>query len=340
MRDRQAADRKAPIVAETVDATGPPTANNQSRSKQKTPADLLDGKALAQVGQLDLLSQSVVDGFLSGKHRSTHKGGCCEFADHRPYTPGDELRLIDWRLYGRSDRYFVKQFEDETNLQALMIVDASGSMDFGMSTISKFDYARIASACLSRLLLRQRDSVGLAVIDKQIRQFIPPVPRASHLQKVLEALCRLEATGESQLGGPIVELGSRLRRRGLVCLFSDCFGDIAQLSRALQQLRLRGHDVIVFQVLAPEETSFQFRRRARFYDLEKTSRWLNVNPGAVRRRYLQRLQQFQADLHHAITRIGCDLVSLSTEDDLGDTLSHYLCRRAAQKRLHRTSTRA
>lgn len=319
VRDRQSADS----IMSSDAATSPP--------------DFLDAKALAQVGQLELLSASVVDGFLSGKHRSSHKGGCSEFSEHRPYAKGDEIRMIDWRAFAKSDRYYIKQYDDETNLQALMIVDTSGSMGFGMSTPSKLSYAQMACACLSRLLLRQRDSVGLTVVDRNVRRFVPPRPRASHLQLVFDALRPLQAAGETSLHGPILESARRLKRRGMVFLFSDCFGDVARLTSSLRQLRARGHDVLVLQVLAPEELNFQFRRPSRFEDLENAGRRLNINPGIVRKQYLERFQRFMNDLKRSVTRIGCDHEVLRTDQDLGATLAFYLRRRAAAKRSRRTS---
>ena len=316
LRDRQAAD-----------------AEGTNGAPRQSSTDFLDPKALAQVGQLELLSTNVVDGFLSGKHRSSHKGGCSEFSEHRPYSKGDEIRMIDWRAYAKSDRYYVKQFDDETNLQALMIVDTSGSMAFGMSTPTKLDYAKMASACLARLLMRQRDSVGLTAIDRQVRQFIPPRPRAGHLQLLFETLRPLQAEGETQLDGPILESARRLKRKGMVILFSDCFGDIQDLISSLRQLRARGHDVLVLQILAPEELNFRFRRPSRFDDLENMGRRLNINPGIVRKQYLERIQAFMDELKRSVTRIGCDHEILRTDQDLGATLAFYLRRRAAMKRV-------
>ncbi len=294
--------------------------------------DFLDPKALAQVGQLELISANVVDGFLSGKHRSSHKGGCSEFAEHRPYSKGDEIRMIDWRAYAKTDRYYVKQFDDETNLQALMIVDTSGSMAFGLSTPTKLNYAKMACACLSRLLMRQRDSVGLTVVDQSVRRFIPPKPRAGHLQLIFDTLRKIEPAGQTRLDGPIIESAQRMKRKGMVILFSDCFGDIPSLASSLQQLRARGHDVMVFQTLAPEEIVFRFRRASRFEDLENLGQLLNVNPGMVRKQYLERFERFMGELNQSITRAGCDHEVLRTDQDLGTSLALYLRRRAAMKK--------
>lgn len=292
--------------------------------------ELLDSEALAKIGNLELLSMNVVDGVLSGKHRSTHKGGCFEFAEHRAYTAGDEIRLIDWRVYGKSDRYYIKQFEEETNLQAVMVVDASGSMQFGQATVSKLNYAKMACACLSRLMLRQRDSVGLALIDQAMRQYIPPRSHANHLQSMLDALRRTEAGGMTSLAGNLHEIARRIKRRGLIVIFSDCFGELEPLKKAIHHLRLRGHEVLIFQVLAPEELTFPFDRFSQFECFEQEGVRLDLDPPTIRKRYLERMRVFLSDLQQSCTQLGCDYVTMSTESHLGETLAYYLSRRAAR----------
>jgi uncharacterized protein (DUF58 family) len=286
--------------------------------------ELMCPAALASIGPLELLSRRVVDGFLSGAHRSTHKGGCFEFAEHRAYAAGDEARLIDWRVFARSDRYYVKQFEEETNLQALMVVDGSGSMQFGASTISKYDYARLACACLSRLMLRQRDAVGLISTANESLAYVPPRSNPHHLRAIADALVRARPGGAASLASVLHRAGKRLKRRGLVVVFSDCFDDDARLFKSLRLLRLRGHDVLLFHVLAPEERTFSFNRWSRFECLETVGLHVDLDPSSVRGRYLERLQKFLDDLKRECLRVRCDLVPLSTEQHLGDTLAHYL----------------
>ncbi len=303
-----------------------------TRSKSKK-LELLDPQTLARIGGLELVSRTVVDGVMSGMHRSTHKGGCCDFDEHRAYSQGDDLRLVDWRLLARSDRYYVKQFEDETNLHAWLLLDTSGSMQFGSSTMSKFDYARMTAACLARLLLKQRDSIGLLAGCGSQRQVVPPRPQASHFMSIINTLQTLEANGAAPLHEAVTDLRSVLKRRSLVIVFSDCFGDLTQLAHALQQLRLRGHDVLVFQILAPEEISFSFRNSSIFEDLEARSIRLNVHPGAIRRHYLEQFETFMQQLHEKMVEIDCEFVTLSTDRDLGDSLAYYLRRRAARRRV-------
>jgi uncharacterized protein (DUF58 family) len=293
---------------------------------------LFDPEALSRIGHLELLSQRLVDGLLSGRHRSTHKGGCFEFAEHREYSAGDEIRLIDWRVFARSDRYYVKEFEEETNLQAIMVLDASGSMQFGHSTVSKFDYARIACACLARLMLRQRDSVGLAIIGRTLRQYIPPRSNASHLQALCGALRAAAPADETLLAANLLEAARRVKRRGMFLILSDCFGDREALSRTLHQLQLRGHEAVVLQVLAPEETTFSFSRWSRFECLETAGLRLDLDPTAVRAGYLERFGRFLNELATDCARLGCDYRRLATDRPLGETLAEFLNRRAARAR--------
>jgi uncharacterized protein (DUF58 family) len=292
---------------------------------------IFDPQLLAKLGRLDLIAQTVVDGFLSGKHRSTHKGGCTDFAEFRPYARGDSIRLLDWRHFARSDRYYVKCFDDETNLQALLIVDASGSMSFGMSTVSKWQYAQMAAACLAHLLLRQRDSVGAALMGSSLLNFVKPQPRAGHLARVLTLLQTTHPQGPSSLPDMLNELTTRLKRRGMVILLSDCFGDVLALKQSLERFRHHGHDVVVLQTLAPEELTFPFRREALFQDLELHKR-LQINPNSLRKAYLEEFQKFMDELQNGLTSIGVDLMTFTTSDNLGDVLAYHLHRRAAQKK--------
>jgi uncharacterized protein (DUF58 family) len=329
LRDRQ------PAAART---------QSQARTSQTSLAcasgspPVFDPNTLAKLGRLELIAQTVVDGFLSGKHRSTHKGGCTDFAEFRPYARGDDIRLLDWRHLARSDRYYVKRYDDETNLQALLIVDASGSMSFGMSTVSKWRYAQMAAASLAHLLLRQRDSVGLAVVGKHLLEYVKPQPRSSHLARVLDLLSAVTPRGASSLPDVLGEMAGRLKRRGLVIVFSDCFGDVTALRHVLEQYRYHGYDVVVFQILAPEELTFPFRKPSFFQDLELPGR-LSINPNTIRKHYLKEFQTFMDGLRQNMTEIGVDLVSVSTSDDLSNVLSYHLRRRAAMKNPQRAAMR-
>ncbi len=297
--------------------------------------DLVDPRVMDQIGHLELISRRVVDGLLAGKHRSTTKGGCCEFAQHRQYASGDEIRQLDWQVYARTDRLYVKQFEEETNLHGVVALDASGSMNFGLSTASKLDYARRGAACLARLLLRQRDAVGAMILHETRPLFVPPRQHAAHLQAVLAALQAAQASDSGSLGAQIRACVPRLRRRGLFVLFSDCFGDLAELGQALRIVRARGHDVVVMHVMAPEEVHFDFRRFSSFQSLEMAGHRLHLDPAAVRNEYLRRIGEFVKNLEDLVTGLGGDYVRMTTNRDLTDALGWFL-----QSRMSRRPTRA
>jgi uncharacterized protein (DUF58 family) len=297
---------------------------------ENAPPDLVDPRVMNQIGHLELLSRRVVDGLLAGKHRSTTRGGCCEFAEHRQYAPGDEIRQIDWLVYARNDRYFIKQFEEETNLHAILAVDTSGSMKFGLSTVSKLDYAKRMAACLARLLLHQRDAVGLAILNDEHPLYVPPRQSAIHLQTLLGALQQSAASAGSELGTQIRAVVPRLRRRGLFVLFSDCFGDLDELGKALRVVRARGHDVIVMHLMAPEEVRFDFRHWTSFQSLEVAGQRLNLDPAAVRDTYLQRVRAFLEELENLVVGLGGDYLRLTTNQELADGLGQFLRRRMAK----------
>lgn len=307
--------------------TKPSTSNAAGLNPQ---SELVDPSVMDQIAHLELLSRTVVDGLLAGKHRSTTKGGCCEFAEHRQYAPGDEIRQIDWLVYARNDRYFVKQFEEETNLHAIVALDTSGSMKFGLSTVSKLEFAKRASACLARLLLHQRDSVGMAILNEEKPLFVPPRQSAVHLQTIMAALQQAEASAGSELGVLVRSIVPRLRRRGLFVLFSDCFGNLDELGKALRVVRARGHDVIVMHVMAPEEVHFDFRHWSSFQSLEVAGQKLNLDPAAVRDTYLKRVRAFLTELENLVVGIGGDYLRMTTNQDLADVLGQFLRQRMAK----------
>jgi uncharacterized protein (DUF58 family) len=292
---------------------------------------LLDPQVMDQIGHLELLSRSVVDGLLAGKHRSTTKGGCSEFSQHRQYASGDEVRQIDWQVYARNDRYFIKQFEEETNLHAVVAIDTSGSMKFGLSTVSKLDYAKRAAACLARLLLHQRDAVGAMILHSLKPAFIPPRQHAAHFRAILSALQTAEASDAGELGTLIHQGVLRMRRRGLFVVLSDCFCNLDELGTALRIARARGHDVVVMHVMAPEELTFDFRHWSSFRSLEQSTQRVRVDPPAVRQEYLRRMQEFLTTLEEMVVGLGGDYVRMATDEDLSDALGWFLRSRLAKR---------
>jgi uncharacterized protein (DUF58 family) len=271
----------------------------------------------------------MVDGLLAGRHRSKMKGGCAEFAEHRAYSPGDEVRLLDWRVFAKSDRYVIKQYEEEISLQAIIAMDASGSMGFGMSTVTKYQYAQAASLCLARLVLGQRDSAGLAVMGGGVRAFIPPRARASHLDVLSQSLRDSSPVGPTSMAEDLGEIIQRIKRRGIILLFSDCFDSVDRLAKALKLLRSRRHEVLLFHVMAPEELSFSFTRFTRFEPMEAGLGHLDLDPGAVRAHYLARLKAFLAQVRRVCAECSCDYIPMSTDRPVGDALADYLRRRSA-----------
>jgi len=294
-------------------------------------ADLVNPRVMQHIGHLELLSRTVVDGLLAGKHRSTTKGGCCEFSQHRQYSHGDEIRQIDWQVFARNDKYFIKQFEEETNLHAMMAIDTSGSMKFGLSTVSKLDFAKQASACLSRLLLHQRDAVGTMILNEEAPAFLPPKQHAAHLQAILSTLESSRPSAGGSLGQQVRAVIPRMQRRGLFVLFSDCFGDLEELGTALRIVRGRGHDIVLMHILAPEEIRFDFRHWSAFQSLEADGQKINLDPAAIRDEYLNRMRGFLNELQELVTGLGGDYVRMTTNQDLGEILGWFLRGRSAKK---------
>lgn len=299
------------------------------------PADLaasLDPSTLARFGRLELIARLVVEGVMSGLHKSPFKGFSVEFAEHRQYGPGDEIRHIDWRALGKTDRYFVKEFEEETNLKAYLVVDTSGSMGYAGRTASKFEHARQLAAALAYLMISQRDAVGLVTFDSELRAMIPPRSAPGHFSVLCRALEGAGVGGEVPLSGLLHTLAGRIKRRGLVIVLSDGFEKLGDLTSALQHLRHRRHEVLFLHVLAPEEEEFPFRRPAKFRDLEAPDRTLRVNPSALRAAYLEKFEAFCRDLKEAVRGMNADYHRVSTARALDQTLLDYLAARSGRGR--------
>ncbi len=296
-----------------------------------TPADPpLDPTALARFGRLEILARLVVEGVMSGLHKSPFKGFSVEFAEHRQYGPGDEIRHIDWRAFGKSDRYYVKEYEEETNLRAYLVVDSSGSMAYSGKTVSKFEHAKNLAASLAYLMISQRDAVGLVTFDDSVRGMIPPRAAPSQFSVVCKALEATRTGGEAPLSGILHTLAERIWRRGLVVIISDGFDRLDDLTAALHHLRHRRHEVLFLHVLAPEEEEFPFRRPSRFRDLENTGNLLRVDPAALRAAYLQRFNAFCEGLKERARGMDVDYHRASTGESVESTLLNYLAARAGR----------
>src|SRR5437763_281692 len=269
-------------------------------------ADRCDPSTLDRYGRLSLVARLVVEGFLSGVHKSPYKGFSVEFAEHRQYAPGDEIRHIDWRAFGKTDKYFVKEYEEETNLKAYLLVDASGSMAYRGSkkALSKFEYAQHVAASLAYLMLHQMDAVGLITLDTKVRDLILPKANPKHLLRVLTTLENTAPGGETAMAPLWHELaGHHLKRRGMVFILSDFFDQLDPLMKALQHLRHRNHEVVLLHVLAPEELDFPFKRLTQFRNLESRDQKVLVDTRRRREDDLANFERFRNELRERAARL-------------------------------------
>lgn len=301
---------------------------------------LLPEETTASVARLELLVRRKMEGGTVGRHRSPNKGSSVEFAEHRQYVKGDNLRDLDWRIYAKTNRYYVKQYVEETNLRATILLDVSGSMGYrgergceiGGELVSKFDYARYLAAALAYFVGTQQDAVGLAAFDSRLRTMLRPSSRPSQTRTILEKLDRLQPGEESRLSEVLHEVAERIPRRGTVVLISDLFDDPEAILKALHHFQFHGHEVIVFQVLAEEELAFPFKRSNHFRDLESPDAHIEVDPATVRAEYLDRLRAFLETLERGCARLETDYRVLSTRDPFDRCLAEYLANRRRRQR--------
>ncbi len=287
-----------------------------------------DPRTLAKLEGLSLRARHVVEGYVAGLHRSPTRGFSIEFAEHREYSPGDDLRYVDWKVYGRTDKFYLKQFEDETNLLCYLVLDVSESMLYQGpdSPWSKLDHAACTAASLAWLVLQQQDTVGLVTFDNQIREYIRPSSNPSHLRRLLHTMEVAEAKKKTATGRVLHELADRFERRGVVVLLSDLLDDLDQLTVGMQHLRHRRHDVIVFHILDAAELDFPFRRPTLFRGLEELPQVL-TDPRSLRRAYLNQLNQFQRSLQSRCRELQVDYVQVRNDMPLNVTLSRFLANR-------------
>ncbi|MCA9049729.1 MAG: DUF58 domain-containing protein [Planctomycetaceae bacterium] len=283
-----------------------------------------------QFGRLELVARQLVEGLMMGRHRSPFKGSSVEFVEHREYYPGDELRHIDWRAFGKTGRYYVKEFEDETNLRAHLLVDASGSMAYAGKTLSKFDYARMLAASLAWLLISQRDSVGLITFDSAVREQIRPSSSRETFRRLVHVLENTVPGEDTGLAGVLESALPGIRRRSLLVLISDCFDSIESLEQVLTRCRHARHEVVVLRIAAPEEVTFPFDRPTQFRDLEMVDRRLLVDPARLRQEYLRQYGEFASGLERICGNLGIDYRVHSTADSLQSVLGLWLAERMSR----------
>lgn len=301
-------------------------------SAESGPRSFLDVGVLSRLAAMPLFARRPMQGNVSGRHASPHRGASVEFAEYRKYVPGDDLRRLDWRAYGRSDRFYVKEFEADTNLRCCLVLDTSGSMGFGSTGVTKIEYARRVAGTLAYLASQQGDAVGLACVAGGVVQNLPPKRNAAHLRLALDILERAQPKGETQLAAVLHELAETVRQRALIVILSDLFIEPSILRSSFQHLRFRHHDVAVFHLLDPQELAFNFRRPMRFLDMEGGSA-IFAEPNDIADRYDRALQQYLADLRQVMLESAVDYQRVSIDENFEQVLARFLVGRAQAKGL-------
>jgi uncharacterized protein (DUF58 family) len=311
------------------------TADVRSRApaeRGQRSASYIDPAALMRIKNLQLRAKVVVDGFLSGMHKSPIHGFSVEFTEYRAYSPGDDLRYLDWRLLARSDRYYLKRFEDETNLRCYLLVDLSRSMSFHSLDYDKAEYARTAAATIAYFLTLQRDAVGLITFDQAIQEYLPVRFRPGHMHRLMLCLERATAGKATDLAAPLEQVARTARKRGLVVLLSDLLAPVEAIETHLGYLRSRGHDIAVIRIVDPAEVNFPFADESLFFDLE-TGRELYVDPLAMRDRYRQQYDEHARAMTRVCQGLGADYYEVTTDRPLDHVLTDLLHSRMRRGRL-------
>lgn len=293
-------------------------------------ARFVDPVVLARVGNLELVARSIVEGFINGVHRSAHFGASVDFAEHRGYTPGDDIRRVDWKLFGRTDRFYIKEYEADTNVNFACMLDVSKSMAFGSRGITKLEYGRILAGCLTYMVHRQRDRVGFAAFDDDVVEYVPC--SAKHMETTLHVLDRLKPSKPGQLAPPMKKLAEVFARRGLLVLISDLYEDPQAVLEAVAPLRFRGHDMIVFHVLDPAEIEFEYDQASAFEDLESGEQ-IPVVPEALAEQYRTLIREHSDALRSKCSELRIDYALLNTGTPLDHALFSYLSMREQMSRV-------
>jgi uncharacterized protein (DUF58 family) len=291
----------------------------------------LDPAVLARISNLELLARTVVDGFVNGLHRTLHLGQSTDFAEHRVYMPGDDIRRMDWRLYGRTDRLYLKEFEADTVMNFNILLDVSSSMRYGNGPVTKLDYARFLAACLAYFANGQRDRVGLVTFDSDIVELLPPSAR--HLPALLHTIARARAERQGNLEVPMRKLSEHFRRKSLILLISDLYTPPTQVIESVRGLRQRGNDIMVIQILDPAELDFPFEQASQFEDLETGER-IPIVPDNLREQYRSMIKAHVAEIETRLGREGVDYALFNTSQPLDYALFHFLSQRQRLVRAH------
>lgn len=303
---------------------------NDARSHARPGTRFLDPRVLARIDRLDLLARTVVEGFIGGLHRSPYRGLSVDFAEHRAYMPGDDIRLIDWKVYGRTDRFYIKQFEADSNTNFTVLLDVSRSMAFGREGIAKIDYARYLAACLTYFASRQRDRVGFMSYNDDVVDYVPC--SAKHVDLILHTIDRAEPGGGSGLDRPMWKLAEASRRRGIMVLISDLYESPQTALEAIRRLGFKGNDLIVFHLLDRAEIDFPFEESANYQDME-SGETIPVLPDYLRDRYREMVAEHIATLGKLLGQNRIDYQLIDTSQPLDGALFAYLTRRARASRM-------
>ncbi|HEY8667932.1 MAG TPA: DUF58 domain-containing protein [Tepidisphaeraceae bacterium] len=296
-------------------------------------ASLLDPAALAKISKMELVSSRLMDGYVQGLHRSPHLGFALDFAQHRQYVPGDDIKRIDWRAYAKADRYYIKQYEVSTDLHAHIVLDASGSMAYqgAADVMSKFRYAQFVAACLSYLVLHQQDSAGLVTFDNKVREMIPARSTPSHLLQIVRTLDNTKAEKESAIAPLLHDIAERIKRRGIVIILSDFFDRPDAIIEALHHLRHKRHEVLMLHIMADDEIRFPFRKWSLFENLEQREHRLRLDPATMRTRYLENVASYMKVLREGVAKLAISHVLLNTSRPFDDALVTYLAGRMGKR---------
>jgi uncharacterized protein (DUF58 family) len=307
--------------------------NDQGRQvavRDEDPRRFLHPETIARISRLDLRARHVVEGFISGMHQSPFFGHSVEFVQHREYVAGDDLRHLDWKVWSKTDRFYIKQYEEETNLRSTLVVDVSESMHYGRGALNKYAYACTVGACLAYLLLRQQDAVGLVTFDDQVRHTVPSRSQQNHIDAIVQGLHVSRPQAKTDLEKILRRVAETVGSRGMIILISDLLADRGPLFRGLEMLRHRRHDVLVFHILDDDEMEFPFAGTTRFEGMEELPQLL-CDPRALREGYLEALEEYLVEVRRGCARQGIDYAQIRTGDYLDAALSRFLHHRMALK---------
>ena len=292
---------------------------------------LLDAAAISRAESLGLHARYIVEGYMAGEHKSPYRGFAIEFAQHREYAPGDDLRHLDWKVLGRTDRYYVKQYEQETNYVAQLLLDGSESMTYGSGKLNKLQYGKMIAACLAYVILHQGDAVALGIFDSEMRDYSPRTDSKANVHAIMNRLAAFQGSKGTNVATILHDMARQIRRKGIVILISDCLDDENKILEGIQHLRFGGHEVILFHTLDPYELEFPFNGLVEFHGLENTS-LLQTRPADIRKSYQEEIQAFLKRLREGCERNQCHYQLINTSHSLDEVLSAYLAFRLRTSR--------